>query len=63
MSDLTVSTLLDPYVVVLLPFIAFMGVVGAIVAILRGRRRMAIAFGLIGVAAIVIAIALYYESV
>jgi hypothetical protein len=54
---------LMPYDIVLLPMIAFCGVVGAVYSLRRGRRRSALAFGLAGVGAAVLAIALYYASV
>jgi hypothetical protein len=51
-----------PYFIVLLPMLAFSGVVGAMVSLVRGRRRSALAFGLVGVGAVVFAITLYYAD-
>jgi hypothetical protein len=42
--------------------LAFCGVVGAVVALIRGRRRSALAFGVVGVGAAALAIALYYAA-
>jgi hypothetical protein len=47
-----------PYFIVVLPMLAFIGVVGAMVSLARGRRRSAVAFGLVGVGAVILAIAL-----
>jgi hypothetical protein len=51
-----------PYFVALLPLLAFVGVVGAIVALLRGRRRAALGFAIVGVVAVAVAIGLYYSA-
>ena len=51
-----------PYFVALVPALAFIGVVGAVVSVIRGRPRSAVAFSLVGLAAIAIAIAAYYAS-
>ena len=51
-----------PYVVALLPMLAFVGVVGALVSLARGRPRAAAIFGLVGAAAIASAIALFYSA-
>ena len=51
-----------PYFVALVPILAFIGVVGAIVSLVRGRLRSALAFGIVGIGCIVYAIAAYYGS-
>jgi hypothetical protein len=51
-----------PYFIALLPMLAFSGVVGAVVSLIRGRPRSALAFGVIGVGAAVLAIGLYYAA-
>jgi hypothetical protein len=51
-----------PYFIALVPILAFVGIVGAIVSLLRGRLRSALAFGIVGVGSIVYAIAGYYGS-
>lgn len=51
------------YLIVLMPVWAFVGIVGAIVSVLRGRRRSALIWLSIGVGAILVAIALYYASI
>ncbi len=52
-----------PYFVAALPILAFIGIVGAGVALLRGRRLSALVFGLVGLNSVLLAIALYYTSV
>jgi hypothetical protein len=51
-----------PYVIALLPMLAFSGVVGAVVSLIRGRRRSAIAFGVVGAGAAVAEIGLFYAA-
>jgi hypothetical protein len=51
-----------PYYVALLPMLAFVGVVGSVVSLVRGRRRSALAFGLVGVGAIVFVVILFYVA-
>ena len=50
------------YLVALLPFLAFVGAVGASYSLIRGRRRSAAAFGIIGFAAVALALALAFTS-
>jgi hypothetical protein len=52
-----------PYWIALVPALAFIGVVGAIVSLVRGRRRSALIFALVGLAAILYAIVAYYTEV
>lgn len=47
----------------LIPFLAFVGIVGAIVSLLRGKRRSAVIWLTIGVGAVVTAITMYYTSI
>ncbi len=51
------------YILVTLPAIAFVGIVGGLVSLVRGRRRSAAILLLVGVVAIGLAIALSYASV
>jgi hypothetical protein len=46
--------------VAFIPITAVIGTIGACVALVRGRRRTALWFGMAGVGAIVLAVALYY---
>jgi hypothetical protein len=48
-----------PYWIALVPTLACVGVFGTVVSLIRGRRRSALAFGIVGVGAIVYAIAAY----
>ena len=50
------------YHVALLSLMAFVGTVGATYALILGRRRLALAFGIIGFAAFAIALALAFTS-
>ena len=52
-----------PYFIALVPLLAFVGVVGAIVSLVRGRLRSAFAFGIVAIGSIVYAIAGYYSSI
>ena len=47
-----------PYLIVLLPFLACVGVIGAVVSLVRGRRRSALLLAIVGVGAIMIVILL-----
>jgi hypothetical protein len=51
-----------PYWIALVPALAFIGVVGVIVSLVRGRRRSAFVFGLVALAAILYAIVGYYMA-
>jgi hypothetical protein len=51
-----------PYFIALVPALAFVGVVGAVVSLIRGRPRSALAFGVVGVGSILYAIAGYYAD-
>jgi hypothetical protein len=51
-----------PYYVALLPMLAFVGVVGSVVSLVRGRRRSALVFGLVGVGAVVFVVILFYVA-
>ncbi len=51
-----------PYLIVLMPMLAFVGLVGAIVSLIRGRSRSALGFGIVGVSAILFAVTLSYTS-
>jgi hypothetical protein len=51
-----------PYWIALVPAAAAVGVVGAVVSVVRGRRRSALIFALVGLAAILYAIVGYYTS-
>ena len=51
-----------PYWIALVPLAAFVGVVGAFVSLVRGRRRSAVIFGVVGIGSILYAIVLYYAS-
>jgi hypothetical protein len=52
-----------PYLIALVPILAFVGVVGALVSLARGRLRSALALGVVGAGSIVYAIAGYYGSI
>lgn len=51
-----------PYWIALVPMAAFVGIVGAVVSLMRGRRRSAIAWAALGIGSILYAITLYYTS-
>jgi hypothetical protein len=51
-----------PYWIALVPVAAFVGVVAAVVSLLRGRRRSALIFAAVGVGSILYAIVAYYAS-
>ena len=48
------------YFLVLMPVWAFVGITGAIVSLLRGRRRSALIWAAVGFGAILIAVGMYY---
>ena len=52
-----------PYFIVLLPFLAVFGVIGAMLSLVRGRRRSALALWLVGLGSAGLAIAMYYTSI